>query len=271
MAAVDPVQQVRSRGLTLFEVLIALGIILALSAIVLPIASWSLRLGSLESARDGVEAVLLQARASARLEGRAIEVFAGGGRIEARWFDAANGFSGANAIEADDITSLEATLADPVDFDELRITNLWARRRLPADITVLDVDDYLETLEESDMFGSSVDKRAPVEFVSSRNSELRLGVFLPDGGALVGQTAVLVGSDGKAIQISVDPWTARPVIGPVLEKDPDAFEETDDDELEPDEADDIERDLPEPEPEPVTDTRPTAPLETEDPLEDAGS
>ena len=276
MAAVDPVQRTRSRGLTLFEVLIALGIILALSAIVLPIASWSLRLGSLESARDGVEAVLLQSRASARLEGRAIEVLARDGRIEARWFDPANGLPETNAIEVDDFTSLAATLEESVDSDELLIGDPWARRRLPVDITLLDLDDYLSSLEDSDVFGSPVGDLMPDEFVSTGDAYLRLGVFLPNGGALVGQTLVLVGSGGTAIQISVDPWTARPVIEPVIARDPDAFDETDEtDETEGDELDELdsnglderERDAIEAKPDPTDEDLPAVEPESEDPAE----
>ncbi len=273
MAAVDPVQRTRSRGLTLFEVLIALGIILALSAIVLPIASWSLRLGSLESARDGVEAVLLQSRASARLEGRAIEVLARDGRIEARWFDAANGLPETNAIETDDFTSLEATLEESEDADELLIGDPWARRRLPADITVLDLDDYRSRLEESDMFDDSVGDAMLDEFVSTGTSYLRLGVFLPDGGALVGQTMVLVGSDGTATQVSVDPWTARPVIGPVIAMDPDAFDETDEtdeeelDDLDSNDLDERKSDAFEATPDPIDEDLPLAQPGSEDPAE----
>ena len=120
MAPVDPIQRAHSRGLTLFEVLIALGIVLALSAVVLPVGVWALRLGSLESARDGVEAVMLQARASARLEGRPIQVHVRGSRIEARWFDATILDSESIAPGDTGFGSLETALTDFAEIDELQ-------------------------------------------------------------------------------------------------------------------------------------------------------
>ena len=273
MAPVDPIQRTRSRGLTLFEVLIALGIILALSAVVLPVGVWALRLGSLESARDGVEAVMLQARASARLEGRPIEVHVRGDRIEARWFDATSPNSGATASDDDGFASLETALADSADIDQQRIPDPWARRRLPSGITVLDLEDYLEELEALDETASFTDASASTSFPRPSMVERRVGVFLPGGGALVGRTIVLVASDGSALQVAVDPWTARPLIDPVLRQEPGALEDSIEDSVEDsiDEDDDPVLDQSSAlEPEPIVETSSVPAGEPDEPTEEVG-
>ena len=133
MAAADSHARVHARGLTLIEILIAVGIVVALSAIVLPIASWSFRLRPLEGARDGIESVVLQARAHARIEGRAIEVRLLDGRLEARWFDATSEPTGDDPYGFGGDTPEEGT-GEFDEFDDSMIPMTWARRVLPEEI-----------------------------------------------------------------------------------------------------------------------------------------
>ena len=103
--------------------------------------------------------------------------------------------------------------------------------------------------------------------------ERRVGVFLPGGGALVGRTIVLVASDGSALQVAVDPWTARPLIDPVLRQEPGALEDSVEDSVEDsiDEDDDPVLDQSSAlEPEPVVETSSVPAGEPDEPTEEAG-
>ena len=188
----------KQRGLTLIEVLIALGILLALTAVVLPTAAWALRMRALESARDGVEATLLQARAHARLNGRSVEVSVIGDRLEAKWFDPSSG-----GVESEGNTEL--TLED-----DLRIPVSWASRRMPAEIQVMSLREYQENLDPLEE--SSANSYQPPGIAVDTVLPMRLAVLLSDGGALSGTPVVLVGEDGEALLVKVDPWTGRPLI-----------------------------------------------------------
>ena len=179
-----------ARGLTLIEVLIALGIVLALTAIVLPTASWAMRMRVLEGARDGIESMILQARAHARLNGRSIEVLVTSDRFEARWFDPTG-----------DSLAGEGS-GDFRDAREWRIPAPWARRRLPREIVVQSWRTFREQIDPLEDHEDAEDPSKPI----------RLAILLPDGGALSGTTIVLLAENGDALRVEVDPWTARPLI-----------------------------------------------------------
>jgi prepilin-type N-terminal cleavage/methylation domain-containing protein len=213
MAVVEPNRRSHSRGLTLIELMIALGLVLALSAIVLPISSWLLRIGVLEGARDGVEAILLQSRARARLEGRAIEVRFVDGRLEARWFDPTawlqddDDFSSDRSIEVFDFEEGE---------DSRMILEGWARRRLPPEVDLRLLDAYLLERDSYQVGMPEETVLSPIGALDPAGPPpIRIAVFLPDGGALQGESLVLSMEDAPPLQLEVDPWTARPVIEPV--------------------------------------------------------
>ena len=205
MAATEPIRRPRARALTLIEVLIALGIVLALSVVVLPLSSWAFSLRALESARDGMEAIILQSRAHARLSARAVEVRVVGNRLEARFFDPAIDFTDAPE-ERDSISAIESF--DETGIDERTITDPWARRRLPMEVEAVSWEDYLLLREQADGLESAwMDP-----FQGQDDISMRIAVLLPDGGALVGEPIILLGPDGGALRINVDSWTGRPRI-----------------------------------------------------------
>lgn len=218
MAAADSVTRAPARGLTLIEILIAVGIVVALSAIVLPIASWSFRLRPLEGARDGIESVVLQARAHARIEGRPVEVRLLDGRLEARWFDVTSASTGDDP-DGFDQSAPEEGGGEFDAVDDSMIPMTWARRALPEGIEFLPLDEHMERLESRDAFGfESIDDgiEASGGFDPSVLDPipLRLAVLLPDGGALVLEPVVLLDSEGVGLLMEIDPWTGRPLFEP---------------------------------------------------------
>ena len=144
------------------------------------------------------------------------------------------------------------------------------RRQLPADITVRDLEDYLEELEAFEERPSTAVGFRAADLPGNPVDQWRLGIFLPGGGALVGRTIVLIASDGSALQVAVDSWTARPLIGPVLRPEPDAFEDSDEDPVDEDE-DAVLDPLDDPEPEPVVDPSSIPTFEPDDPTGESAS
>lgn len=212
MVVVDPAPPARHRGLTLIEVLVALGLVLALAALVLPLTTWMSRLGGLESTRDDIEAILLQARATARFDGRPVEVRLEGDRLLARWFDP--------AAEIDTLTFEFPEGVEPPPLEEATwaaepdvLPEPWARRRLAPGIEATDLETHRAALENENIDPSfpAEDPLTPDEAAPSH----RLAVMLPDGGALVAPPLVFSDGEGAAFMLEVDPWTARPRLGPV--------------------------------------------------------
>ena len=215
MPATDTVARQHPRGLTLIEILIAVGIVIALSAIALPIASWSFRLRPLDSARDGVESVVLQARALARIEGRPVEVRLTGRRLEARWFDARSAsFDGTDDARAADIAAPTEPEAEPLD--DRRIGMSWARRLLPEEIEGRTLEEHLLLIEDQDPFGLDIPFEESTGFdpEALEPDPLRIGVLLADGGALALDPVVLIDATGAGLLMEIDPWTGRPLFEP---------------------------------------------------------
>ena len=76
-----------SRGLTLIEILVALGIVVALAALVLPTLSWMSRFRPLDTASEDVRALYLRARAHAAVNGRPVQITLSRFDLEADWFE----------------------------------------------------------------------------------------------------------------------------------------------------------------------------------------
>ena len=269
MARAEPGHRFHRRGLTLIEILVALGLLLALSALVLPISSWAFRLGSLESARDGVEAIILRSRAEARLEGRAIELGFVDGRFEARWFDP-SAVAPDEDFESEWLADVEFDAADPEE--DFRISASWSRRALAPGITFLFLDAYLLERDAFEPFDLADDE--PPSFESDPYQPtgfMRIAVFLPDGGALVGRPFVLREEGSPPMRVEIDPWSARPIIA---ELPPDSFddallEEEESEEEEVGEEDDAGMEPIEPEDEPSSADSAEPPPDIEDLLEES--
>lgn len=203
----------RTHGLTLFEVLVVIAIIVALTAIVLPTAAWALSMRSLELARDGLDATFLHARAEARLTGRSIEITLDGDLIHAAWF----------APEQD---AVDPSLEDGFTEDlGAVIPASWSRRRLPRGVSVVTWREYRDGSFDDPAFTrpAQLESGDPA-FSGMLQQSIRLAVLLPDGGALTGVPMVLLSEDDDALVMKVDPWSGRLVFEAVpedpLESDP---------------------------------------------------
>ena len=212
------------RGLTLLELLIVLGLLLALGALVFPALMQSLDERAFESSADVVRNQLLLARAHAQTEGEPVEVIYHddpplNSRVEARRFEAGlRAFERGEYLEArrhspdaGDPLRLEYEQADP----DVSIPASWAVRRLPDGLRITDRRP-LEVDEEGGLLGSVPEQAFEPggdalagESLDERAS-FRLAVFLPDGSALLGEPFWIKDGDGRLGVFEVNHWTGLP-------------------------------------------------------------
>jgi type II secretory pathway pseudopilin PulG len=186
----------RRRGLSIVEILIAIGIVIAIAAVAVP---WTLGwLGSreLDDAGDRIAMQMLMARAAAREEGRAVEVVAsdsdGQRSIEARWIDLSASDDG-EGISAGDFLTNDGFPQSSIDAE-------WASFSLPNGMS-LAVDAV------SDEDASSEDGADEVAEGSFTGQTLAL--FLPDGTVLTAPIFMLRTDAGIARSMRVDRATGR--------------------------------------------------------------
>ncbi|MFM7261660.1 MAG: Tfp pilus assembly protein FimT/FimU [bacterium] len=191
------------RGLSILEILVAIGLILAVAAVAVP---WTLGwLGSreLDDAGDRIAMQMLMARAAAREEGRPVEVVASGERgassVEVRWValdDAASG----DAVSRGDMTTTDGYLQSSIDAD-------WASFALPSGLSIAvaaarssdDIGEESATEDATDDVDTSADAAAPQT----------LALFLPDGTVLMAPIFMLRTDAGIARAMRVDRATGR--------------------------------------------------------------
>ena len=193
-----------SRGLTLIEILIALGLVVALAALVLPTLSWLSRFRPLDSACQDVEALCLRARAHAAVNGRPIQIRLLGSDLEADWlevealsFDDAGGIDAVDAVDEFDVSS---ETSDPLPT--------WSRLRL---------QDGVRCLARSSLVSEAADESSAMTDVMSQSSPLGesidrttfLVILLPDGTAISRDDLVLVDESGRTRDIMIDELTGR--------------------------------------------------------------
>ena len=183
------------RGLTLIELLLAIGLVLIVGALVLPTVFTGLRERSFESAGEVVRNQLLLARAHAQLTRRPVEVVYANAPprrpgVRARYF-LVDAPGPAMKRPAGGVASGDAG-ADPFPIDDEWQTNPdqeivegWADRDLPDGLRLTD--------------------RAETDRVV-----LRLAVYMPDGSALLVQSAWIRDDHGRRGKIEVNPWTGLP-------------------------------------------------------------
>ncbi len=186
------------RGLTLIELLLAIGLVLIVGALVLPAIFTGLRERSFESAAEVVRNQLLLARAHAQLTRRPVEVVYTNvpprrPGVRARYFlvDA----PGPSIQRSTDGASSPDVEADPFPTDDQwqtdpdqQIVEGWADRDLPGGLLLTD--------------------RAVSD--STDAWMLRLAVYMPDGSALFTQPAWIRDDHGRRGRIDVNPWTGLP-------------------------------------------------------------
>lgn len=226
----------RARGLSMVELLVVIGIVLAIGALVLP---WSLGWLSgreLDNAEDRLAMQLVLARAAAREEGRPVVVVANpeGAEcsVEVRFMEAGDaalamdpagsdsrssmdgpGRSDAEgALDADDDADL--AMDDGADSressdgaaresaaDPASVFGTWARLRLPPGISIGPA-----AADPAD----AADEALAVEDAGAPEAPQTLAIFLPDGTTIVAPLFMLRSDAGMQRALRVDRVTGRP-------------------------------------------------------------
>ncbi len=221
--------QVSRRAITLLELLLAIALLLALTAIALPAVFTSFHERAFRASTETVRNQLLLARAHAQATGKPVEVLYHGEspRVTGRYFQAA----------LDD-----AALRDDDRNKTLSITESWADRALTDGVRLADRPE---------------DGDRPAG-VADATGTLRLAVYMPDGSALIQRPVWVRDERGRIARISLNPWTGLPSI----ERDAAGAEPAEPESPEAAEQDPAFDDGPEPEADAEPD--PDPPLDDED-------
>ncbi|MEY4117288.1 MAG: hypothetical protein RLZZ116_616 [Planctomycetota bacterium] len=188
------------RGLSIVELLVAIGVVIAISAIVIPWSAGWLGGRELDNAEDNLAMQMMMARAAAREEGRPVEVVAEfdgvSSRVKARWMEAGDDAGFARSGPRD-----EAGQDAPDDPDSAIDAN-WASVKLPHGVRVA--------------LGLAADREAsakqPVddaELLPSARGET-IAIFLPDGTVFFAPVFMLRTDAGSLRAMKVDRATGVP-------------------------------------------------------------
>jgi prepilin-type N-terminal cleavage/methylation domain-containing protein len=172
----------RTRGLTLIEVLIVIGLLLALAALALPAMVHQLDARAFEAGGDTVQRHLVLARAHARRTRDPVEVVyeVADRRMVARPFD---------------VKMLDGDAPEPAP-----LATVWSVRELPGRVV----------LSEQAPPGALSDDEVAVEEAASAPF-IRVAVFLGDGSTLVGNPFWLTDDDGRWVRMTLNPLTGTAV------------------------------------------------------------
>ncbi len=202
------------RALTLLELLLALSLLLAIWALVLPVALESLRERAFEANAENVRNQLLLARAHAGASGRPVEIAyePSPPRIEARYFQVDVADDAASDLDREPGPA-------PVPIDP--IVEGWADTVLPEGFTISAAQSG--PAPKVGLTAADAAEDAP-------SGPLRLAVFMPDGSALMSRPVWLGDVHGRQAKLTINPWTGlssqeRSAAGEVAETAPAAAEE----------------------------------------------
>lgn len=239
------------RGMTLLELLIAIGLVVALGALVFPTMMGRQRQRSFDSTIQIIRDQLLLARAHAQATGVPVEVmyYSDAPHIEVRMFRPER--AAARFGDADGSAVMLDSGEEP--DEDLLIPEGWAYRHLAEGVQITRTPPQELQDGYDDSFGSFYDElEADFDDASASPAldqpprTIRLAVFLPDGSALLGEGVWVVDDDGRSRRIEVNPWTGLPIFGATTQNR-DAVEVADDaepddefEEFEPDEQGDDE-------------------------------
>ncbi len=181
------------RGFTLVELLVAVVLLLALSALVMPSILGALDEQAYETAVEVASSQLLLARAHAQATGEPVEVVY---EPETRSL-VARVFSG-EGLRAQGDGEAVLDPGDGSDDDQRAIPEPWANRPLPGAVKI------------SRQAPSSDDgpvAMPPREIAPTEPSPILLVVYAPSGAALFGSPVWLADPNGRAGRLAVSPWT----------------------------------------------------------------
>ena len=191
-----------ARGLTLIEILVALGIVVALAALVLPTVSWMSRFRALDTASEDVQALYLRARAHAAVNGRPIQITLSRFDLEADWFEVET----LSFDDSDDPGEIDADDSKPASP-----LATWSRVGLLDDVRYQPRSRFLsEASEDSSSWSGSGSSDPAIADVI--DTTVLLAILLPDGTAISREQLVLSDETGRSRSILIDELTGRVII-----------------------------------------------------------
>ena len=199
------------RGISLIELLLAIGVVLAIAALVIPWTSGWLGSRELDNAEDGLTLQFMRARAAAREGGRPVQVIAKSG--ESGNFVLASYMAAGGDDEPVDGVSLAAPDADAdADGNLLKPINAdWASMKLPSGVCIaLGASNAAASADADEMnenLGAEDDDVPPPAAATEGQT---LAIFLPDGTVFFAPIFMLRTDAGSLRAMQVDRATGVP-------------------------------------------------------------
>ena len=208
----DLSRRTRRTGFSMIELLVGIGIVLAVAAIAVPWTMGWLGRRELDNAEDGLTMQMMMARAAAREEGRPVEVVAEfdgtQSRINARWMLGAGGESARRSSRRD---RSEFSLDDsPSEFSldgspsDGSIDASWASMQPPRGVRIALGLERADSAEEV-----AVPEDARADDAVAANGQT-LAIFLPDGTVFFAPIFMLRTDAGSLRAMKVDRATGVP-------------------------------------------------------------
>ena len=199
----DLSRRTRRTGFSMIELLVGIGIVLAVAAIAVPWTMGWLGRRELDNAEDGLTMQMMMARAAAREEGRPVEVVAEfdgtQSRINARWMLGAGGESARRSSRRDPSEfSLDGSPSDG------SIDASWASMQLPRGVRIALGLERADSAEEV-----AVREDARADDAVAANGQT-LAIFLPDGTVFFAPIFMLRTDAGSLRAMKVDRATGVP-------------------------------------------------------------
>ena len=217
----------RASGFSVLELLVGVGIVLAIAAVVVPWTMGWLGSRELDHAEDGLTMQMMMARAAAREEGRPVEVVAEfdgtQSRINARWMLGSNSESPRRSGRRSGQSSDAGFGNEPGGGREGDIKASWASIELPRGVRIalgLEAgseggggdglpDSLAGGLDESAGNRTSAASRG-MDAASTAAQGQTLAIFLPDGSVFFAPIFMLRTDAGSLRAMKVDRATGVP-------------------------------------------------------------
>lgn len=218
------------RSLTLLETMIAIVLILAMAALVVPSLLSSMEERTFDSAADVTNDHLMMARAHAQATGSPVEVTyrADRSKVFARFFRAGQSnerltLSVPHNPEHDSVRNLgplEPESGELLMDDQTEITEPWAIRDISPGVRI--VNHRPSSAHQDDSSSEpNVDANQSNDEETLENlgagEEVRLAIFMPDGSALMGDTVWLNDEKGRVGILTINPWSGIPLFQRLIE------------------------------------------------------
>jgi type II secretory pathway pseudopilin PulG len=194
----------------MFELLMVVGILLALLAIAMPVTLRTLEARELESTEESIASELIKARVKAQESGRPVEVlvFDAPSRVVSRYFATGSGDAGDTRSQVSRPRE-RSEVVDPVR------DSWWEESALHPSVSLA-----------TPAAAAAAEKSADSERGQATPGGVRLAIYLPDGTTLFATSLFLLHQSGLRSSVSVDPFTGQPAIrretrgeGRTLERD----------------------------------------------------